>query len=225
MAPPSLQPWGPTTGPSDHVQCAGEYCESADNASHAGARRMGRGERAPSRVATGGRGSRRSGRPRSGRRRGTGCCSPAARSSRSWPWCSRSCCAGRQRRLARQRRAAPPAAPAGQRSPRSSARSPRCPPPRSTRWAAAQATSAPTTITGAPLTSGGKPEMLYIGAEYCPYCAAERWAMIVALSRFGTFSGLRHDPLGGQDGAGQRRAVPEHRDLDVRERRATPAST
>ena len=44
---------------------------------------------------------------------------------------------------------------------------------------------------GATLTSGGKPEILYVGAEYCPYCAAERWAMIVALSRFGTFSGLR----------------------------------
>ena len=42
----------------------------------------------------------------------------------------------------------------------------------------------------APLTANGKPEMLYMGAEYCPYCAAERWAMIVALSRFGTFSGL-----------------------------------
>ncbi len=36
----------------------------------------------------------------------------------------------------------------------------------------------------------GKPEMLYIGAEYCPYCAAQRWAMVVALSRFGTFSQL-----------------------------------
>jgi hypothetical protein len=43
---------------------------------------------------------------------------------------------------------------------------------------------------GTPLTSGGKPEVLYMGAEYCPYCAAERWAMVVALSRFGTFSGL-----------------------------------
>jgi hypothetical protein len=42
-----------------------------------------------------------------------------------------------------------------------------------------------------PLTSGGKPEMLYIGAEFCPYCGAERWAMAVALSRFGTFSPLR----------------------------------
>ncbi len=41
------------------------------------------------------------------------------------------------------------------------------------------------------LTSGGKPEVVYMGAEYCPYCAAERWAMVVALSRFGSFSGLK----------------------------------
>jgi len=48
------------------------------------------------------------------------------------------------------------------------------------------------TITGSPkaLTANGKPEMLYIGAEFCPYCGAMRWGMIVALSRFGTFSGL-----------------------------------
>jgi len=44
---------------------------------------------------------------------------------------------------------------------------------------------------GAPLAQGGKPEMLYMGAEYCPYCAAERWGMVVALSRFGKFSGLQ----------------------------------
>ncbi len=37
---------------------------------------------------------------------------------------------------------------------------------------------------------GGKPEILYIGAEYCPFCAAERWGMIIALMRFGTFSNL-----------------------------------
>jgi Domain of unknown function (DUF929) len=42
-----------------------------------------------------------------------------------------------------------------------------------------------------PLTGGGKPQVVYVGAEYCPYCAAERWAIAVALSRFGTFSGLR----------------------------------
>jgi hypothetical protein len=48
-----------------------------------------------------------------------------------------------------------------------------------------------TTVASAKaLTSGGKPQVLYVGAEYCPYCATERWAMVVALSRFGTFSGL-----------------------------------
>jgi hypothetical protein len=43
---------------------------------------------------------------------------------------------------------------------------------------------------GATLTSGGKPQMLYIGAEFCPYCAAMRWSMAVALSRFGTLTPL-----------------------------------
>ena len=42
--------------------------------------------------------------------------------------------------------------------------------------------------SGAALTSNGKPEMLYIGAEFCPYCAAMRWSMAIALSRFGSFT-------------------------------------
>ena len=47
-------------------------------------------------------------------------------------------------------------------------------------------------VSGTGLTGAtGKPEVLYIGAEYCPYCAAERWALIVALGRFGKFSGLQ----------------------------------
>ena len=41
-----------------------------------------------------------------------------------------------------------------------------------------------------PLTVDGKPEVLYMGGEFCPYCAAERWALTAALSRFGTFTGL-----------------------------------
>jgi len=45
--------------------------------------------------------------------------------------------------------------------------------------------------SGTTLTSSGKPEMLYIGAEFCPYCAAMRWSMAVALSRFGTLTPLR----------------------------------
>src|SRR5215831_13691781 len=44
--------------------------------------------------------------------------------------------------------------------------------------------------SGAAVTSGGKPEMLYIGAEFCPYCAAMRWSMAIALSRFGTLTPL-----------------------------------
>jgi hypothetical protein len=40
-------------------------------------------------------------------------------------------------------------------------------------------------------SASGKPLVLYMGAQYCPYCAAERWALTVALSRFGTFSHLQ----------------------------------
>jgi hypothetical protein len=36
----------------------------------------------------------------------------------------------------------------------------------------------------------GKPGFLYFGAEFCPYCAAERWALVTSLARFGTFSHL-----------------------------------
>jgi hypothetical protein len=49
---------------------------------------------------------------------------------------------------------------------------------------------APSAITGTALGTTAKPGILYIGAGYCPYCAAERWAIITALSKFGTFSGL-----------------------------------
>jgi hypothetical protein len=41
-----------------------------------------------------------------------------------------------------------------------------------------------------PLTSGGKPQLLYIGAEFCPFCAVERWSLAIALSKFGTLGNL-----------------------------------
>jgi len=34
------------------------------------------------------------------------------------------------------------------------------------------------------------PLVLYVGAEFCPYCAAQRWPLIAALARFGEFRGL-----------------------------------
>lgn len=50
--------------------------------------------------------------------------------------------------------------------------------------------TAPQALTGAALTADGKPRVLYVGAEWCPFCAAERWPLAVALSRFGTLTGL-----------------------------------
>lgn len=48
----------------------------------------------------------------------------------------------------------------------------------------------PTALTGPALTANGLPRVLFVGAEWCPYCAAERWPLAVALSRFGTLTGL-----------------------------------
>ena len=49
----------------------------------------------------------------------------------------------------------------------------------------------PAALTGDALkASNGLPQVLYVGAEYCPNCAATRWPLAVALTRFGTFTGL-----------------------------------
>jgi hypothetical protein len=48
----------------------------------------------------------------------------------------------------------------------------------------------PTGPNGRPLFSDGKPEVLYVATEFCPYCVANSWPLIVALSHFGKFSGL-----------------------------------
>jgi hypothetical protein len=58
------------------------------------------------------------------------------------------------------------------------------------RIGAGTVTAAPAAVDDEPLTRDGKPLVLYVGAEYCPFCAAERWAFVQAMSRFGTFSGL-----------------------------------
>jgi hypothetical protein len=59
----------------------------------------------------------------------------------------------------------------------------------------------PTSISNSvTLTSGGKSEILYIGAEFCPYCAAERWSLVIALSKFGNFTGLDYMASAQDDG-------------------------
>src|SRR5216110_434846 len=44
----------------------------------------------------------------------------------------------------------------------------------------------PPTLNGA----NGKPQVFFYSAEFCPFCAAERWSVTVAASRFGTFTQL-----------------------------------
>jgi hypothetical protein len=47
-------------------------------------------------------------------------------------------------------------------------------------------------LTGIPASDrpASAPTLLYVGAEYCPYCAAARWSLVAALARFGTWQGL-----------------------------------
>ncbi len=60
-------------------------------------------------------------------------------------------------------------------------------------WASVSGTGAVTPTAVAPTnpSSGTSTQVLWVGAEFCPYCAAERWPFIVALSRFGQFQGLK----------------------------------
>jgi hypothetical protein len=43
---------------------------------------------------------------------------------------------------------------------------------------------------GPPLTIDGKPAIVFVSEESCPFCAAERWPLVVALAHFGTWSNL-----------------------------------
>jgi hypothetical protein len=43
---------------------------------------------------------------------------------------------------------------------------------------------------GAPLSIDGRAGVVFVSEESCPFCAAERWAVVIALSHFGTWSRL-----------------------------------
>jgi hypothetical protein len=47
-------------------------------------------------------------------------------------------------------------------------------------------------VRGQPALAGpsGHPEFFYVGGEFCEFCATERWTIVIALSRFGSFSHL-----------------------------------
>ncbi len=50
------------------------------------------------------------------------------------------------------------------------------------------------------LLGGGNLRVVYLGAEFCPWCALMRWSLVMALSRFGTFSGLKLTASAAADG-------------------------
>jgi uncharacterized protein DUF929 len=59
------------------------------------------------------------------------------------------------------------------------------------RVGAGSTSNPPRQVTGAvELSVDGKPEVLYVGAEFCPFCASVTWGLVVALERFGDFSKL-----------------------------------
>jgi len=55
-------------------------------------------------------------------------------------------------------------------------------------------------LTGQLFTTNGKPILVYVGAEYCEYCAIQRWSMTMALMRFGNFTGLEYMTSSVSDG-------------------------
>ena len=55
-------------------------------------------------------------------------------------------------------------------------------------------------ITDQPLKrESDKSLVFFMGAGFCPFCAAERWAIVNALKNFGTWEGLVDDKSAGHD--------------------------
>ena len=51
----------------------------------------------------------------------------------------------------------------------------------------------PETVNGSsPLIIDGKAGVVFVSADFCPFCAVTRWGMIIALMRFGNFTGLQY---------------------------------
>ncbi len=53
---------------------------------------------------------------------------------------------------------------------------------------------------GTPFVSNGRPVIVYVGGEFCQYCAIERWAIVIALDRFGNVTNLHYMTSAGDEG-------------------------
>lgn len=54
-------------------------------------------------------------------------------------------------------------------------------------------------VSKEPMRRSGKLFVLFVGAEHCPFCAAERWAIVRALQKFGQWSGLKQTMSAARD--------------------------
>src|SRR5260370_14924163 len=63
-------------------------------------------------------------------------------------------------------------------------------------------------VSNAPLVGGRKPVVFFMGGQFCPFCAADRWAFVRATSRFGAWTNLR--PLQSQGGVDGFASLPTY---------------
>ncbi len=61
------------------------------------------------------------------------------------------------------------------------------------------ASNFPAAVNGATPLVGDKPAIVYIGTDYCPYCAITRWSVMLALMRFGNFTLLHYTTSSASD--------------------------
>lgn len=54
-------------------------------------------------------------------------------------------------------------------------------------------------VSDEPMRRNGKLLVFFMGAEYCPFCAAERWAIVRALQKFGQWNGLKQTMSAARD--------------------------
>jgi hypothetical protein len=54
-------------------------------------------------------------------------------------------------------------------------------------------------VSKEPTKRNGKLPVFFMGAEYCPYSAAERWAIVRALQKFGQWEGLKQTMSAARD--------------------------